>query len=127
MTAGYTLDEPVALTCPDCGGALRRAELGTLTQFRCHIGHVYTAEVMAAAQFAALEWTLAAALRSLSERGELCRQMADNARSAGHADAAARWETAMREARERSGVLRQLLEKEWTRPGESEPMAASGE
>ncbi len=126
MTAGYKHDQPVALTCPDCGGALRRAELGTLTQFRCHIGHVYTAEVMAAAQFAALEWTLAAALRSLSERGELCGQMADKAWSAGDAGAAARWETAVREARERSSVLRQLLEKEWTHPSESEAMAASG-
>lgn len=126
MTVGYTHDQPIALTCPDCGGALRRTELGSLTQFRCHIGHVYTAEVMAAAQFAALEWTLAAALRSLSEREEVCRQMADLARNAGDAGAAARWETAAREARERSGVLRQLLEQEWTHPGESELMAKSG-
>ncbi len=124
MTAGYRHDEPVALTCPDCGGALRRTELGTLTQFRCHIGHVYTAEVMAEAQFASLEWTLAAALRSLSERRELCRQMGDKARSAGDAGTAARWEAAVREAEERSGVLRQLLETGWTQPGE--PMPASG-
>jgi two-component system chemotaxis response regulator CheB len=41
MTAEFKLDQPVAVTCPDCGGALRRTELGTLTQFRCHIGHVY--------------------------------------------------------------------------------------
>ncbi len=93
--------------------------------FRCHIGHVYTAEVMAAAQFAALEWTLAAALRSLSGRGEPCRQMADKARSTGDAGAAARWEAAMREARERSGVLRRLLEQEWSHPGEGGPMALS--
>lgn len=53
MTADYKLDDPVAVTCPDCGGVLRRTELGTLTQFRCHIGHVYTEEVMVAAQFAA--------------------------------------------------------------------------
>ena len=98
-----------------------------MSQFHCHIGHVYTAEVMAAAQFSALEWTLAAALRSLSERGELCRQMAEKARNAGDANALAGWETAVREAGERSDVLRQLLEKEWTRPGESGPMAASGQ
>ena len=127
MTAGYKHDEPVALTCPDCGGALRRAELGTLTQFRCHIGHVYTAEVMAAAQFAALEWTLAAALRSLSERDELCRQMAGDAWNAGNASAAARWDAAAREARERSGVLRRLLEQEWSHPGEDPPVTSSGD
>jgi len=125
MTAEYKLDDPVAVTCPDCGGALLRTELGTLTQFRCHIGHVYTAEVMIAAQFAALEWTLEAAMRSLSERGELCRQMADKTGSAGDAGAAAQWAAAMHEAKERTGVLRDLLGEEWLHPGDIEPLALS--
>ena len=126
MTAEYKLDDPVAVTCPDCGGALLRTKLGTLTQFRCHIGHVYTAEVMVAAQFAALEGTLEAAMRSLSERGELCRQMADKTGRAGDAGMAAEWEAAMHEAKERTGVLRELLEREWTHPGDIEPLAPSG-
>ena len=126
MTADYKLDDPVAVTCPDCGGALRRTELGTLTQFRCHIGHVYTAEVMVAAQFAALEWSIEAAMRSLSERGDLCRQMADKARGAGETDVAENWTLAMHEAKERTGMMRELLEKEWTHPGNIEPLAPSG-
>ena len=126
MTANYKLDDPVAVTCPDCGGALRRTELGTLTQFRCHIGHVYTAEVMVAAQFAALEWSIEAAMRSLSERGDLCGQMADKARRTGDTDTAEHWSAAMNEARERTGVVRGLLEKEWTHPGNIEPLAPSG-
>ncbi len=126
MTAEYKLDDPAAVTCPDCGGALRRTELGTLTQFRCHIGHVYTAEVMVAAQFAAMEWALEAAMRSLSERGELCRLMADRSRKAEDASLAALWTGAMREAKERTGALRQLLEKEWTHPGDVTPLAPSG-
>jgi len=116
MTAEYKLDRPVAVTCPDCGGALRRTELGTLTRFGCHIGHVYTAEVVVAAQFTALERHLEAAMRSLGERGELCRQMADKARASGGAPAAAPWDAAMREAKERTVVLRRLLEEEWTHP-----------
>lgn len=126
MTADYKLDEPVAVTCPDCGGALRRIELGTLTQFGCHIGHVYTAEVMVAAQFAAMEWSLGAAMRSLSERGELCRQMADKARTAGDAGSTSQWTVAMHEAKERTGALRDLLEREWTHPAEVELLAPSG-
>ncbi len=55
MAAEFTHNTPVAVTCPDCGGALRRRELGSLTQFACHIGHIYTAEVMMAAQFVKLE------------------------------------------------------------------------
>jgi two-component system chemotaxis response regulator CheB len=116
MTAEYKLDQPVAVTCPDCGGALRQTELGTLSQFRCHIGHVYTAEVMVAAQFAALEGSFEAAMRSLSERRELCRQMRETSRTAKNPMAEAQWEAARREAEERTAVLRQLLEKEWTHP-----------
>ena len=123
MTAEYKLDNPVAVTCPDCGGALQRTELGTLTQFRCHIGHVYTAQVIVAAQFAALEWSLAAAMRSLSERGELCRQMMDKA---GDAAASAEWSGAMQEAKERTSILRGLLEKQWTHPGDAELLVQDG-
>uniref|UniRef100_UPI0039830D29 chemotaxis protein CheB n=1 Tax=Phenylobacterium sp. TaxID=1871053 RepID=UPI0039830D29 len=54
MTAEFTQHRPIAVTCPDCGGALRRRDLGTITLFECHIGHRYTAEVMLAAQFLAL-------------------------------------------------------------------------
>ncbi len=126
MTAEYKLDDPVAVTCPDCGGALSRTELGTLTQFRCHIGHVYTAEVMVAAQFAALEWSLGAAMRALSERGELCRQMAHKAASAGDDAGAARWDGAMHEAKARTEVLRTLLGREWTHPADTGPAEPSG-
>ena len=70
MTAEYKHDRPVAVTCPDCGGALRRTELGTLTRFGCHIGHAYTAEVLVAAQFAAL--SLASASSTASSRACRC-------------------------------------------------------
>ena len=121
MTADFKLDDPVALVCPDCGGALQRTELGTLTQFRCHIGHVLTAEVMVPAQFASMEWSLAAAMRTLVERGELCRQMAEKAQATGKVKDAAQWTAAMKEARERAVAMRELLEREWTHPGIIEP------
>ncbi len=128
MTAEYTLDQPVAVTCPDCGGALRRIELGTLVQFGCHIGHVYTAEVMVAAQFAAMEASLAAAMRSLGERSELCRQMAERSRAAGDLAAGAPWDAAMQEAKERAAALRQLLSAEWVHPdaGTDAPQPSGG-
>ncbi len=120
MTADYKLDRPVAVTCPDCGGALRRSETGTLKQYECHIGHVYTADVMVAAQFSALEWSLTAALRALSERGELCRQMARDAREGKDEPAALRWDAAEAEAKERAIVMRRLIEEDWLHVGESE-------
>lgn len=128
MTAEYKLDQPVAVTCPDCGGALRRIELGTLVQFGCHIGHIYTAEVMVAAQFAAMEVSLAAAMRSLSERAELCRLMAERSGAAGGTAVGAQWDQATGEARERAAALRQLLSAEWVHPdaGTDAPQPSRG-
>ncbi len=115
MTAQFTLNHPVAVTCPDCGGALRRSELGSLTQFSCHIGHVYTAEVMMAAQFIAMERSIESAMRSLCERADLCRSMIAQNRVA---DDASRdqWEEAMSEALEQTAPLRALLTRQWLHP-----------
>ena len=114
MTAQFTLNHPVAVTCPDCGGALRRSELGTLTQFSCHIGHVYTAEVMLSAQFLAMERFVEQAMRSLSERAELCRVMMEKT---GEPSTTSRpWKAAMTEALEQTATLRGLLTREWLHP-----------
>ena len=114
MLAQFTLDEPVTTTCPDCGGALRQKELGSLTQFSCHIGHVYTMQVMLAAQFVAAERFIEQAMRSLNERAELCRIMTEKL---GNDTAAADgWKAAMEEAREQTAPLREMLTREWLHP-----------
>ena len=120
-TAQFSRNHPVAITCPDCGGALRRSMLGTLTQFSCHIGHVYTAEVMLAAQFLAMERFVEQAMRSLSERAELCRQMLVELDD--RADAAAvrqQWHAALHEAVDRTEPLKAVLTRQWVHPGESQ-------
>lgn len=116
MAAEFTQNAPVAVTCPDCGGALRRKELGSLTQFACHIGHVYTAEVMMAAQFLTLERLIESAMRSLGERAELCRQMAEKSRPDDLAYVETSWGAAMREAHDRTEPLREMLTREWVHP-----------
>ena len=113
MAAEFTQNTPIAVTCPDCGGALRRRELGSLTQFACHIGHIYTAEVMMAAQFVALERFIESAMRSLGERAELCRQMSDKT---GHAQSVSTWEAAEHEAHEQAHSLSEMLSREWIHP-----------
>ena len=116
MAAEFTENLPMAITCPDCGGALRRKELGSLTQFACHIGHVYTAEVMMAAQFLTLERFVEAAMRSLGERAELCRQMAEKARPDDRSYVETSWGAAMREAHDRTDPLRDMLTRDWIHP-----------
>ena len=109
----YKHDAPVALTCPDCDGALRRKTLGSLVQFACHIGHVYTAEVMAAAQAADLERILQAALRALNERRELCGVSALAAQAQQDYAALDGWRTAEAEAASRFEAMREWLQTPW--------------
>jgi hypothetical protein len=80
MPEGYVLDKPFSLSCPECGGVLRE-EHRAIRQFRCHIGHVLTAETVLVAQFAEWEKKLAGAMALLNERAELCQQMAEDARN----------------------------------------------
>jgi two-component system chemotaxis response regulator CheB len=112
MSENYRLDRPTALTCPECGGALARQQDGSLLQFRCHIGHVLTAETMLAAHFDVLETKLAACLMALNERAELCRELSEAARAQGQD--CGTYEAASAEAIERAKVIKNLLESEWT-------------
>ena len=107
--------EPTAQTCPECGGAMRQETQGSLTRFRCHIGHVMTAEVLAAAQLEVLEQDLSVALRTLKERVALCDEMADKLAAKGDGAAEA-WREAGAEARRRSDEVRKLTDLDWTSP-----------
>ena len=62
MPDGYVLDKPFSLSCPECGGVLRPEQRTGIRQFRCHIGHVLSAETVLVAQFAVLEKKLAGAM-----------------------------------------------------------------
>ena len=117
VTYGGEFDRPVAVTCPDCGGALRRSESGSITKYACHIGHAYTAEAMAEAQFSELEKILGAAVRSLNERAEFCRQMAERSPSLSPPDDdEPGWEAAGEQALDRAFTLRDFVEQGWIKP-----------
>lgn len=116
MIDGETLDRPLTLTCPDCGGALRRADLGGLIKYDCHIGHAYTAETLAAGQFEQMERIMRAAERSLNERADFCRQMAERDEAAGATADGMLWRAARQEAVERAYKMRDLVEQDWIKP-----------
>jgi two-component system chemotaxis response regulator CheB len=105
-----------AQTCPECGGAMRQEEMGTLTRFRCHIGHVMTAEVLAAAQLECLEKDLGAAFRFLNERRELCQRMAEKHFARGNKAVGEFWASAAEEATEREALAKAASEASWLRP-----------
>jgi two-component system chemotaxis response regulator CheB len=116
MDGDYTLDQPVALTCPSCGGAMRETAIGSSPYYICHIGHRFAAGNMDAAQFDMLDLAMGTALRALNERATLCRRMAASSASRNHPKSAQSWTEAAAEAEERAQVLRRFLQQDWIRP-----------
>lgn len=110
-----TFERPLTVTCPDCGGAVKKFEVGSIVKFGCHIGHSYTAEIMAAAQFEEMEKVMRAAVRFLNERAEFCLQMAEHGGNAG-SDASREWHAASKQALDRAYKLRDLVEQDWITP-----------
>ena len=104
-------ERPVALTCPECGGALRRID-GKLPEFRCHTGHHFGAIEIADGQGSALEEALGVAVRVLNERAELCRQMKESASAGGRRLGVRYWERLTNEAEEQLEILVRFLERQ---------------
>jgi two-component system chemotaxis response regulator CheB len=71
------------LSCPECGGPLWRMQDGSFLRYRCHVGHAYTAECMAAEQTQTEETYLWQALRLMKERIALLRDIEEAARTRG--------------------------------------------
>lgn len=65
-----------SLTCPDCGGALEKLQDGNLMQYRCRVGHAYSADSARTAHTAREENTLWTAIVLLQEGAELALEIA---------------------------------------------------
>jgi two-component system chemotaxis response regulator CheB len=109
--------DPVAMTCPACGGSLSQVKRTPL-RFRCQVGHGFTAEALAAKTGGALDDAIRVALRIVEERAVLTEKMAEEARRGGHAAAARSYERRLRESHSYAAVLRQALAEmdaaDWT-------------
>ncbi len=102
---------PAPYTCPECGGALWESkDTGKLLRFSCHVGHAYTAEILAAEQQHNLEMALWTALRALEENTVLCRRMAERTENSGFADLGRRYHTDADQSEERAALLRKVLQ-----------------
>lgn len=65
------------LACPECGGALAEAVLPQITYYRCHVGHQFGPQSLAAAQTESAEGKLWAAVATLEETAALARHLAE--------------------------------------------------
>jgi two-component system, chemotaxis family, protein-glutamate methylesterase/glutaminase len=102
-------ERPIALTCPECGGALRKSVNGAAVQYRCHTGHIYGGGELLPAQIEMLEKALDAAQRVLNERVELAQQMMEEARSRGRRHGLHYWERVHAEAEKQADAISQVL------------------
>ena len=105
-----TTDPAGVLSCPECGGPIETSTTGTMTRFRCIIGHAFTGETILSAQAQAVERALCEAMRVHEERIRLYESLSEEARKNGQSRIAARYEESMREYQQHAGVLRRLLE-----------------
>jgi two-component system chemotaxis response regulator CheB len=67
------LGSPSGYTCPDCNGSLIGVSDGN---YRCHVGHAWTADALLGARDGEIETALWVAMRSLQEKAKLSRRLA---------------------------------------------------
>jgi len=92
-------EESILVTCPECSGPLREVRMDTIREYRCLVGHAYSAKFLLAAHDQAQERALWAAAAILEEAQTLARRMSDGLSAAARArieeDAAEKLRTAV--------------------------------
>ncbi|MCG5431029.1 chemotaxis protein CheB [Mycobacterium sp. MYCO198283] len=99
------LGAPSGYTCPDCNGSLTSVA-DSDRNFRCRVGHAWTAEALLQARDAEVESALWIALRSLQEKAKMSRKLA---RNAGDGPLSRKYQTLAEEAEHASVVLSERL------------------
>jgi two-component system chemotaxis response regulator CheB len=80
-----------------------------LVQFRCRVGHAYSAEALLVHQSEQLEAALWTALRALDEHSALARRLAARADSRGHRHSASSFTEQAMDAEHHASVIRTVL------------------
>jgi len=76
--AGVEMDpELTDLTCPDCRGTIWEVRRGKSKDYRCRVGHAFSAKTMLATHLAAQEKALYSAIVALEEGASLATHLAD--------------------------------------------------
>jgi two-component system, chemotaxis family, protein-glutamate methylesterase/glutaminase len=101
--------DPVALTCPQCGGVMSEVRGSKPLRFRCQVGHALTAASLAKQQESTIDEALRVALRIIEERAELVRRMAEDGRKTGRRAVAEMYEERSTEYRHYADVIREAV------------------
>lgn len=102
------IGSPTTLTCPDCAGSLVEIS-GDSVQYRCLVGHAWTADALMEAFGGSLERAMWTALRTLDEKASLAHRMVNVSKNAGRELVADRYVLQEEEALAAAEVLRKYL------------------
>lgn len=115
--------EPSVFSCPECGGVLWEIKNGDFVRFRCRVGHAFSAESVLAEQTETVDKALWNALKTLDEKVDLSRRLANQALERGNNYMAQRFLEQLREAENDARLLRHVLLHP---PLEKQPAEVSG-
>lgn len=104
-----SMAEPVALTCPSCGGVMSEMTEARPMRFRCQVGHAFTADALAKEQEGRVDEALRVALRIIEERAELVQRMASDGRRSGRPAVAEMYEARAAEYRGYADMIRRAV------------------
>jgi two-component system, chemotaxis family, protein-glutamate methylesterase/glutaminase len=112
---------PSGMSCPDCNGQLWEMHAGDQVRYRCRVGHEWTGMALIDGQERALENTLWAADRIVSERIQLTRRMLERASARRHPHVQHLLERRLAELEAQDERLREALAQPVTTDTESDP------
>jgi two-component system, chemotaxis family, protein-glutamate methylesterase/glutaminase len=97
------------LTCPECHGGIFDVDIKGTQQYRCRVGHSFTADVLFSEQGASVEAALWTALRALEESAEMAARLHRRASERGNGKAADTYSHNATTYEQRARVIRDLL------------------
>ena len=103
------IGQPVAHSCPSCGGPLWQIGKRSSLRYRCHVGHAFTGRTLVEEQSEATEKALWVALRTLEERGRLLKSMSERYAKNGSDSLAEIHQERAQEAAEHAISIRNLI------------------
>ena len=101
--------DPVALTCPQCGGVLSAVRGSGPLRFRCQVGHALTGDTLAKQQENTVDEALRVALRIIEERAFLVQKMAEDGRKSGRPAVAEMYDERAVEYRRYADIIRKAV------------------
>ena len=115
----------LGIACPECNGGIFEIHVEGAPEFRCRVGHAYSAQSLYLEKRASLETALWTALRTLEESAELARRLVTRSTRFGNGRAADSFQHNADVYTERAEVIRRVLRDGLPVGAESEQPASA--